>query len=65
MGHCGVRYRDPMSAGLANCDKNIVPDAPKRDPRLTAESMGGPDCCANVSSAVATVARIPTAHAMS
>ena len=63
MGHCGVKYSDPRSAGLANCDKNIVPDAPKGDPLLTENVLSVSDCCANGVPTVANVERTAIEHA--
>ena len=63
MGHCGVKYRDPLSAGLANCEMKVFPDALPRGAGFCEKALGGADCCANVISAVAKTARTPMAHA--
>jgi len=61
MGHCGVKYKDPRSAGLANWDKYTDPDAFRTDAGWEG-SLGKTGCCANVSSVVTTIARTPMAH---
>ncbi len=63
MGHCGVKYSDPRRAGLANCDRNIVPDAPNRDPFVTEDVLGVSNCCANGVPTVATVERTAMEYA--
>ena len=63
MGHCGVKYSDPRSAGLVNCDKNIVPDAPKIDPAVTEDVLGVSNCCANDIPTVPRLERIAIEYA--